>query len=380
MKLRKSRRSRSPIMVMMISGWSFSRKHSRGSSTSGTDTSSIAEWDASSNFKGDTSENFSSVMTRWSLRRSISRPPFLLCRAKVCSADKIEIFFFFADQNPQIPPIHRIHQEQSRFGGLLGSRIVCMPYALTDTQRDMVDVILDGENPDNAFIATQVGCATRQVRNMAANKRLYGSVVKPKINLVQGCPQLSHKEAAHTSYNATLFKKFLEERLFPNCNQFPGPPNSSHHGQCTNTSWYRTFLFPMLNEGNQTYVWSCGIRLEYLPWYLPDLNPIEDAYLQSWRHGIRRIISLRKASCFRISWSLPSANWRPMRTVVLAVVWLMYQFATMGTMRTMRTMREIRDDVLAIFLLALYILYVVIQEDKNDYIGFRSDEVACWPF
>jgi hypothetical protein len=42
-----------------------------------------------------------------------------------------------------------------------------MSYALTDTQRDMVDVILDGENPDNAFIATQVGCSTRQVRNMA---------------------------------------------------------------------------------------------------------------------------------------------------------------------------------------------------------------------
>jgi hypothetical protein len=42
-----------------------------------------------------------------------------------------------------------------------------MPYAPTDTQRDMVDVILDGENPDNAFIATQVGCSTWQVRNMA---------------------------------------------------------------------------------------------------------------------------------------------------------------------------------------------------------------------
>jgi hypothetical protein len=42
-----------------------------------------------------------------------------------------------------------------------------MPYTLTDTQQDMVDVILDGENTDNAFIATQVGCSTRQVRNMA---------------------------------------------------------------------------------------------------------------------------------------------------------------------------------------------------------------------
>ena len=42
-----------------------------------------------------------------------------------------------------------------------------MPYALTDMQRDMVDVILDGENLDNAFIATQVGCSTWQVRNMA---------------------------------------------------------------------------------------------------------------------------------------------------------------------------------------------------------------------
>ena len=27
--------------------------------------------------------------------------------------------------------------------------------------------MLDGENPDNAFIATQVGCSTQQVRNMA---------------------------------------------------------------------------------------------------------------------------------------------------------------------------------------------------------------------
>jgi hypothetical protein len=42
-----------------------------------------------------------------------------------------------------------------------------MPYDLTDMQRDMMDVILDDENPDNAFIASQVRCSTRQVRNMA---------------------------------------------------------------------------------------------------------------------------------------------------------------------------------------------------------------------
>lgn len=81
-------------------------------------------------------------------------------------------------------------------------------------------------------------------------------------------------EIIHGSYNAVLFKNFLVERVFPNCTPFPGPrsvlimDNARIH--------HDNEIRPMCG--------AAGVRLEYLPPYSPDLNPIEEAFagLKAW--------------------------------------------------------------------------------------------------
>lgn len=69
-------------------------------------------------------------------------------------------------------------------------------------------------------------------------------------------------------FTAATFKTFIEEDVLPLCTPYPGKLSvlimdnaKIHHG-----------------EGIAELIRETGVRLEYLPPYSPDLNPIEEAF------------------------------------------------------------------------------------------------------
>ncbi|VDC07111.1 unnamed protein product [Peniophora sp. CBMAI 1063] len=88
---------------------------------------------------------------------------------------------------------------------------------------------------------------------------------------------ISATKVVEGSMTKVMYLEFLEQLVLPNCSAYPGPCSvlvmdnaKIHHG-----------------EEMQELVDRFGVRIEYLPAYSPDLNPIEEAFSKI-KHFLRR--------------------------------------------------------------------------------------------
>ena len=75
-------------------------------------------------------------------------------------------------------------------------------------------------------------------------------------------------EIIHGSYTKEMFNKFVVDKLLPLCSQFPGPRSVLI---LDNATIHRSSELGTICQ-------EAGIRLEFLPPYSPDFNPIEKSF------------------------------------------------------------------------------------------------------
>ena len=95
-----------------------------------------------------------------------------------------------------------------------------MPRSLSQTQRMLMETLLEVKTPQ-AEIANRAQCSIPQVKKMAKNKRIFGTVVRPKI-MKQGRPQTFTQEMVEVCSNSVIlevrvvFLNFADWRDFLN--------------------------------------------------------------------------------------------------------------------------------------------------------------------
>ena len=93
-------------------------------------------------------------------------------------------------------------------------------------------------------------------------------------------------EIMQGSFTAELFEEFMEFNVLPRCNPYPGErsiiimDNASIH-----ISEVYPYVFYWTNwQRLEDLCAAAGVKLEYLPPYSPDYNPIEESFaeLKAW--------------------------------------------------------------------------------------------------
>ena len=98
--------------------------------------------------------------------------------------------------------------------------ICTMPRSLSQTQRMLMETLLEVKTPQ-AEIANRTWCSIPQVKKMAKNKRIFGTVIRPKI-MKQGRPRTFTHEIVEVCSNSVIlearvgFLNFADWRDFLN--------------------------------------------------------------------------------------------------------------------------------------------------------------------